>query len=178
MNSYDDLQRFKDKTRNNMLEFKEMSPQGTGQSTGGWAIINQLMPDDGQPPLFSGAARTSGNAHDTVSSDAFVVKENAVSGSIGHTDAAPSAVIKQDAPALLKDIAAMGNVGPSTPSASGSENTVTTDTRPSVQAPAMPSATGVNFSQLFAPTSPPVTSRSAVREMPLQLLLERIASCR
>jgi hypothetical protein len=44
MNHYDDLQRFKDKTRSQALDFKDFSAQNHAREQGNWAIINQLLP--------------------------------------------------------------------------------------------------------------------------------------
>ncbi|MGG2080447.1 cellulose biosynthesis protein BcsO, partial [Lelliottia nimipressuralis] len=44
MNHYDDLQRFKDKTRNQALDFKDFSGQNQVSEQGSWAILNQLQP--------------------------------------------------------------------------------------------------------------------------------------
>ncbi|WP_259152183.1 cellulose biosynthesis protein BcsO [Erwinia rhapontici] len=43
MNSYDDLQRFKEKTQTNHIEFKDMSEQTLNSTTTNWAIIKQLL---------------------------------------------------------------------------------------------------------------------------------------
>ncbi|WP_376752791.1 cellulose biosynthesis protein BcsO, partial [Atlantibacter hermannii] len=37
MKNYDDLQRFKDKTRTGAIDFKDMSAQSQQQSSGNWA---------------------------------------------------------------------------------------------------------------------------------------------
>ena len=47
MNHYDDLQRFKDKTRTQKLAFKDLSGQSSVAERGDWAIINQLSPGAG-----------------------------------------------------------------------------------------------------------------------------------
>ncbi len=43
MNHYDDLQRFKDKTRNQKLDFKDLCTK-LSKRPGSWTIINQLSP--------------------------------------------------------------------------------------------------------------------------------------
>ncbi|MBD8163968.1 cellulose biosynthesis protein BcsO [Erwinia persicina] len=45
MNSYDDLQRFKEKTQTNHIEFKDMSEQVLSADTTNWALIKQLLND-------------------------------------------------------------------------------------------------------------------------------------
>lgn len=46
MKSYDDLQRFKEKTQTNHIEFKDMSEQTRNADNTDWAIIRQLMSDE------------------------------------------------------------------------------------------------------------------------------------
>ena len=46
MKSYDDLQRFKEKTQTDHIEFKDMSEQSLNSDTTNWAIIKQLLNDD------------------------------------------------------------------------------------------------------------------------------------
>lgn len=43
MKSYDDLQRFKEKTQTNHIEFKDMSEQTLNSDTTNWAVIKQLL---------------------------------------------------------------------------------------------------------------------------------------
>lgn len=43
MKSYDDLQRFKEKTQTNHIEFKDMSEQVLDSTTTNWAVIKQLL---------------------------------------------------------------------------------------------------------------------------------------
>jgi len=43
MKSYDDLQRFKEKTQTNHIEFKDMSEQAINSDSTNWAIIKQLL---------------------------------------------------------------------------------------------------------------------------------------
>ncbi|WP_437613947.1 cellulose biosynthesis protein BcsO [Erwinia sp. V71] len=46
MKSYDDLQRFKEKTQTNNIKFKDMSGQTLESGTTNWAIIKQLLNDN------------------------------------------------------------------------------------------------------------------------------------
>ncbi|MFS2221573.1 cellulose biosynthesis protein BcsO [Pantoea sp. B65] len=46
MKSYDDLQRFKEKTQTNNIKFKDMSEQSLESATTNWAIIKQLLNDN------------------------------------------------------------------------------------------------------------------------------------
>lgn len=54
MNHYDDLQRFKDKTRNQKYEFKDLSAQNLSPDHGSWAIMNQLAPATEESKLAMG----------------------------------------------------------------------------------------------------------------------------
>lgn len=54
MNHYDDLQRFKDKTRNQKYEFKDLSAQNLAPDHGSWAIMNQLSPASEESKLAMG----------------------------------------------------------------------------------------------------------------------------
>lgn len=46
MKSYDDLQRFKEKTQTNNIKFKDMSEQTLESGSTNWAIIKQLLNDN------------------------------------------------------------------------------------------------------------------------------------
>ena len=54
MKSYDDLQRFKEKTQTNHIEFKDMSEQELNADTTNWAVIKQLLNDDTGSVLGNG----------------------------------------------------------------------------------------------------------------------------
>ena len=54
MKSYDDLQRFKEKTQTNHIEFKDMSEQTRNADNTDWAIIRQLMNEGAASALGNG----------------------------------------------------------------------------------------------------------------------------
>jgi hypothetical protein len=54
MNHYDDLQRFKDKTRSQLENYKDLSAQSSAEERGDWALINQLSPTRQEPGLAMG----------------------------------------------------------------------------------------------------------------------------
>ncbi|WP_345829464.1 cellulose biosynthesis protein BcsO [Erwinia sp. HDF1-3R] len=54
MKSYDDLQRFKEKTQTNHIEFKDMSDQTRHADNTNWAIIRQLMSGSAESALGNG----------------------------------------------------------------------------------------------------------------------------
>ena len=53
MKNYDDLQRFKDKTRTGAIDFKDMSAQSQQQSSGNWAIIKQLASEGDEQTMIA-----------------------------------------------------------------------------------------------------------------------------
>ncbi|RWR02276.1 hypothetical protein ED28_07805 [[Pantoea] beijingensis] len=52
MKSYDDLQRFKEKTQTNDIKFKDMSEQAGESDITHWAIIRQLLSHDTLEPVL------------------------------------------------------------------------------------------------------------------------------
>lgn len=250
MNSYDDLQRFKDKTHTGSIDFKDMSAEKQGLGAGNSAIFSQLTQgnsDDAQGSPFRGAGHTSVTAPDAVKpgtfdvpagSSAAVTPSNSLPPVTWTTEVINTAPrpVDESAPSLLKEMAMMPKVVPvkvpassTSPVESGrpaeslqqghaplpnstqavkpletdapimaalaatppGDVPVTTPeampeplvTRPSARHPepvsVPPSSDGkINFAQLFAPSSAGNAPRSAVKEMPLKPLLERIASCR
>ncbi|WP_313825076.1 cellulose biosynthesis protein BcsO [Leclercia sp.] len=201
MKNYDDLQRFKDKTRTGDIHFKDLSAQNKQASNSGWAIINQLA---------------------GVDSDAALAKAGSVAVPVpqavkpGELDAAFASLTKMpvaepagSAPSIMQslqvesaDKTAQTQLNPAAPSlfdqlrpeatphATVKETPVAA--APSafhpapalapVQAPAETvtppkPAEPVRFEQLFA-TKTSATASHPVKDLPLQPLLEKIASCR
>ena len=70
MKSYDDLQRFKEKTLTNHIEFKDMSEQTRNADNTNWAIIRQLMNEGAEPALGNGQ-RTDIAAPQPAAADLF-----------------------------------------------------------------------------------------------------------
>lgn len=54
MNHYDDLQRFKEKTRTHSLKFKDLSSEAAAGEKGDWVILNQLIPAEEASSLAHG----------------------------------------------------------------------------------------------------------------------------
>lgn len=71
MKSYDDLQRFKEKTQTNHIEFKDMSEQTKNSDNTNWAIIKQLMNDDAESVLGNGQ-RIDVAAPQPIDEDTFI----------------------------------------------------------------------------------------------------------
>lgn len=168
MNHYDDLQRFKDKTRSQALDFKDFSSQSHAQEQGSWAIINQLLPATEVNSLAAGG-HVSLSAPQPVTEETFAVSE---------LTPVPQVLVVEPAPAPVSSIL------------QGVDEQLATAPR---QAPAMPTPAParvqvshpvtepeqgpVDFTRLFAPaTAKPVPS--AEKNQPLNSLLERIATCR
>ncbi|HDH1461860.1 TPA: cellulose biosynthesis protein BcsO, partial [Klebsiella michiganensis] len=56
MNHYDDLQRFKEKTRTHSLKFKDLSSEAAAGEKGDWVILNQLIPAEEASSLAMGGS--------------------------------------------------------------------------------------------------------------------------
>ncbi len=56
MNHYDDLQRFKEKTRTHSLKFKDLSSEAAAGEKGDWVILNQLIPAEEVSSLAMGGS--------------------------------------------------------------------------------------------------------------------------
>lgn len=70
MKSYDDLQRFKEKTQTNHIEFKGMSEQSFNSDTTNWAVIRQLL-NEGAGSILDNSQRIDRAAPQPVDPAAF-----------------------------------------------------------------------------------------------------------
>lgn len=182
MKNYDDLQRFKDKTRTGAIDFKDMSAQSQQQSSGNWAIIKQLASEGDEQTMIAQGGSVSTPVPQSVDARVFEsspAKPAPVESSPSPTATslfpglAPQQTETRHAPAqapLLSQVPAPASVAapvqsPSAPSA----------------APVNEVATGqhqaVRFDRLFATKGASPTGGNA-KDIPLQTLLETIASCR
>ncbi len=217
MKNYDDLQRFKDKTRTGDINFKDLSAQNKQASNSGWAIINQLAGVDSDAALAKAgsvavpvpqamkpgeldaafasltktpAAEPVGSAPSILQSLSHDKAENAAQTQRHpaapslfeqlHPEATPHASMKETpvaaapsafhpAPALAPAPAPAQAVAPlhaSAPAQAPAE--AVTPPKP---------AEPVRFDQLFA-TKTSGRASHPVKDLPLQPLLEKIASCR
>ncbi len=217
MKNYDDLQRFKDKTRTGDINFKDLSAQNKQASNSGWAIINQLAGVDSDAALAKAgsvavpvpqamkpgeldtafasltktpAAEPVGSAPSILQSLSHDKAENAAQTQRHpaapslfeqlHPEATPHASVKETpvaaapsafhpAPALAPAPAPAQAVAPlhaSAPAQAPAEAVI----------PPKP-AEPVRFDQLFA-TKTSGRASHPVKDLPLQPLLEKIASCR
>lgn len=170
MNHYDDLQRFKDKTRSQALDFKDFSSQNQAQDQGSWAILNQLSPATEVNSLAAGG-HVSLPVPELVTEDTFALSELTPVLQVAAVELKPVVVssILQGVDEQLTEVSRQTPVAAS-PAPSPS--------RPYVPEPVLaPEKTSVDFTRLFAPaTSTP--SPAAEKNQPLNSLLERIATCR
>jgi len=219
MKNYDDLQRFKDKTRTGDINFKDLSAQNKQASNSGWAIINQLAGVDSDAALAKAgsvavpvpqamkpgeldaafasltktpAAEPVGSAPSILQSLSHDKAENAAQTQRHpaapslfeqlHPEATPHASVKETpvaaapsafhpAPALAPAPAPAQAVAPlhaSAPAQAQAPAEAVTPPKP---------AEPVRFDQLFA-TKTSGRASHPVKDLPLQPLLEKIASCR
>lgn len=201
MKNYDDLQRFKDKTRTGDIHFKDLSAQNKQASNSGWAIINQLAGVDSDAALAKAGSVTVPVPQ--------AVKPGELDAAFASLTKTPVAEPAGSAPSIMQslqvesaDNTAQTQLNPAAPSlfdqlrpeatphATVKETPVAA--APSafhpapalapVQAPAETvtppkPAEPVRFDQLFA-TKTSATASHPVKDLPLQPLLEKIASCR
>ncbi|MCW9488071.1 cellulose biosynthesis protein BcsO [Klebsiella michiganensis] len=162
MNHYDDLQRFKEKTRTHSLKFKDLSSEAAAGEKGDWVILNQLIPAEEASSLAMGGS-VSLPLPQRVPADMFHKVEPAVvQAPPAPSLAAPSLIIPPSAPqpAPLTDIAAAAAVEPA----------------PAVRPRSAAAPTTEGFAHLFAAkTAEPVAKD---KDQSLKSLLERIATCR
>ncbi|QJT83157.1 cellulose biosynthesis protein BcsO [Kosakonia sp. MUSA4] len=163
MNHYDDLQRFKDKTRNQKHNFKDLSAQNPGTDQGNWALIQQLSPATDESTLTMGG-HVSLPVPQSIEPDLFARPENAPAADVSEPASIPAPSIFQ---AVASQIAAV--IPPPAPVS------IPTPVR-ALPAEGVKSA-AVNYAQLFAAKAPEAKPKTE-KNQPLHSLLERIASCR
>ncbi|TYL41086.1 cellulose biosynthesis protein BcsO [Dickeya sp. ws52] len=191
MNSYDDMQRFKDKAQINDINFRDMSGQVLQSDTVVWPIMKQLLRNQASDDSLSGAQSVSiaqpvaANLHalsapapsasrrvtptsalvSGSSEDTPLALFNAVAASLPPVEAAPA-----PAPAAVPVAAAASDVAPEA-----------ARPHPLASAPVIGGAQVVpeagRFRQLFTRHHPDEI-HSAPKTMLLKPLLERIALCR
>lgn len=167
MNHYDDLQRFKDKTRNQALDFKDFSGQNQASDQGSWAILNQLLPET-ETDVFAQGGHVSLAAPQPVSAEAFSLTHvTPVSESVT-LDATPV-----HTPSIFQGVAEQLATPAETSPVPAPEPAPIRAVAP---APVQPPV-DVNFSRLFAPAAT-APQPAAEKNQPLNSLLERIATCR
>lgn len=191
MKHYDDLQRFKDKTRTGAINFKDMSAQTQTADSGRWAIIKQLNQNPDDDNALSHADSVSVPAPQSVKADEFDIR---------HAKPAPAPVIASPAAGQSTIMASVASSVASTPvePAAIPEPAVRPQpaaptlfeqlspapaAQPRAPAPVPPpsppprqQAEAVPFNKLFAAKAAPAATHAG-KDLPLQPLLEMIASC-
>ena len=163
MNHYDDLQRFKDKTRNQALDFKDFSGQNQVSDQGSWAILNQLQPQ-AETDTFAHGGHVSLAAPQPVSAETFTQAEATPLPDVTAVDIIPS-----NASSIFQGVAEQ--------LATQAESLPMPTPAPVCVAAPVHAPTEVNFSRLFAPAAS-APKPAAEKNQPLNSLLERIATCR
>ncbi len=202
MNHYDDLQRFKDKTRSQLVNYKDLSAQSSADERGDWAILNQLSPTRQEPGLAMGG-HVSSPVPKSVAANLFSQPRSPESlptpvappphersplmQSVAQRPAQPQAAAPAPLTLEKSPVVSAADTFASPPAASAEPSPAVvpqpqpqaTVARPRVVTPPPES---VNYSRLFAPkvVEPPATDAKTNEEktLPLKSLLERIASCR
>ncbi|PKH23724.1 cellulose biosynthesis protein BcsO [Enterobacterales bacterium CwR94] len=208
MKSYDDLQRFKEKTQHNHIAFKDMSEQSRADSATNWAIIKQLMqaPSDN---ALEGLQSVSQSVPEAVDPHAFTAPPATPAPVAILPDAPVRAAAPSAAPGggLLNALAAAlpdkpAAVAPTSPAVTteskGAASLLASMPPPAAPAPAPVATAPVSpaafsappasapapasegrFRQLFSAQAASVSSAQAEsKQTLLQPLLEKIASCR
>ncbi|MDU6686639.1 MAG: cellulose biosynthesis protein BcsO [Enterobacteriaceae bacterium] len=194
MNHYDDLQRFKDKTRNQKYEFKDLSAQNLSPDHGSWAIMNQLAPASEtsklamgghvslpQPQAIAPDVFASAERHEIVEiPESIDSSENSESTESSNESLLPpvdAEIPAATAPSIFRDIAeqlASQSTAPAAPAARQAAEPVLPA---ATNSPASSATESADYSRLFA-TKATEAKPTVEKNQPLQSLLERIASCR
>ena len=185
MKSYDDLQRFKDKTRTGAIGFKDMSAQTQQLNTSHWAIIKQLAGEDDDSVLAQAGsiAVPVPQAVKPGEFNAAFAEKAAVQQSVPGGLAAAVPVEKAaQLPLAEEKTAAVSLFEQLAPAAVAPAPAAVTPAPVPAPEPAKPvaaptKAEPVRFEQLFAAKGS-TTANHPAKDLPLQPLLEMIASCR
>ena len=204
MKNYDDLQRFKDKTRTGAIDFKDMSAQSQQSDASNWAIIKQLMNTEGEASVLSHAGSIAVPVPQAVKADEFdashfrplvaqPISNPASQGSILDSlhSALPEAkaevfqpeqshhttatLFEQLAPVVAQPESIIESL--KEPTKEPLKETVKPAAIAAPQASAPVKTEPVRFDKLFAAKGNTARNHPA-KDLPLQPLLEMIASCR
>ncbi|GJL33271.1 hypothetical protein TUM17576_00910 [Enterobacter hormaechei] len=194
MNHYDDLQRFKDKTRNQKYEFKDLSAQNLSPDQGSWAIMNQLAPASEtsklamgghvslpQPQAIAPDVFASAERHEIVEiPESIDSRENSESTESSNESVLPPVVAEvpaTTAPSIFRDIARQLASQSTTSAAPAAQQAAEPVLPAATNSPASSATESADYSRLFA-TKATEAKPTVEKNQPLQSLLERIASCR
>ncbi|HCB1498426.1 cellulose biosynthesis protein BcsO [Klebsiella oxytoca] len=182
MNHYDDLQRFKEKTRTYSLKFKDLSSEAAASEKGDWVILNQLIPVAEESSIAMGGS-VSLPQPQLVPVDMF-----------RRVEAAPPT--QSVAPAVILEPVAVQSIDATEKNAAVKvvpENVAAPVPAPQVEIPQpvpasipapaikprqaiVPTAEG--YGHLFATKTVKPQPVAKDKDQPLKSLLERIATCR
>jgi hypothetical protein len=189
MKNYDDLQRFKDKTRTGAIEFKDMSAQNQQLNTSSWAIIKQLSGDQ-EDSVLAQAGSVSVAIPQAVKPGEFdaafakpaaasaaepVAAQRSILGSLASSVLAEKTAELPPAEAKSAAVSLLDQLAPAVPAFSPEPAPL--PELAAAPAPAKQNAEHVGFKQLFAAKGSAAAGHPA-KDLPLQPLLEMIASCR
>jgi hypothetical protein len=200
MKSYDDLQRFKDKTRTGGIDFKDMSAQNQPLEASNWAIIKQLSREGGDDdPLLSQAGSIAVPVPQAVKADEFdtshikpvvaqpgasqsmQIMQSSILNSLNSVVPEPKAAVLPAEREIPPVATLFEQLTPAPVALAPVQEAVKDVVKPAVisapQTSAPAAVEPVRFDQLFAAKGTTATSHPA-KDLPLQPLLEMIASCR
>ncbi|WP_313084121.1 cellulose biosynthesis protein BcsO [Atlantibacter sp.] len=179
MKNYDDLQRFKDKTRTGAIDFKDMSAQSQQHSSGNWAIIKQLESEGDEQTLLAQGGSVSAPVPQAVDAHTFEASLSKPAQTEPKPTTTASSIFGSLAPQQtdVRQTPAQPPLLSQVPPPSSAAAPVLSSPAAPVDAPASGQNQPVRFDQLFATKGTTPTGQNA-KDIPLQTLLETIASCR
>lgn len=181
MNHYDDLQRFKEKTRTHSLQFKDLSSEVAAGEKGDWAILNQLVPVEAESALAIGGL-VSLPLPLPVPADMFSRVENVPVQALP-VSVAPVVTIPEPEPKSVSAPVAPVAIEPAVQESAAIVKPERPQSPPSAPAPVIrprpaitPTAEG--FGHLFAAKTVEPEPLAKDKDQSLKSFLERIATCR
>lgn len=190
MNHYDDLQRFKEKTRTQSLHFKDLSSQSAAREQGDWVILNQLAPGEKESSLAMGGS-VSLPLPQQVPADTFLWVEAAPAQAA--PDPTPPILTPEPTPAAAVVVPAAVTPSPVAQAAAPAEAVPAIPAAAPIPAPAPATAPAPSMSPPPSATPRPLPAAEGYahlfatkvaepaakdKDQPLKSLLERIATCR
>lgn len=179
MNHYDDLQRFKDKTRNQNHDFKDLSAQKQAHEHGNWAIINQFAPASEDAGLAMGG-HVSLSQPQPVDPERFAATERVAPAAHVETPAASVSLFQE----VAEQLSAAAPAPVAKPVRHEEPAAAPVAAAPVAapvlaRAPSRPASASApaDYARLFA-AKVADAKPDEEKERPLHSLLERIASCR
>lgn len=174
MNHYDDLQRFKDKTRNQNHDFKDLSAQKQAHEHGNWAIINQFAPASEDAGLAMGG-HVSLSQPQPVDPERFAATERVAPAAHVETPAASVSLFQE----VAEQLSAAAPAPVAEPVRHEEPAAAPVAAPVLARAPSRPASASApaDYARLFA-AKVADAKPDEEKERPLHSLLERIASCR